>query len=185
MQLLWRALPFIVLISVLSATVYVVTLQYYRQTLDDPQVQVSLDVSLRLEAGADPKQYIPSQKHDLARSLSTFVSIYDGNQTLIGSSGLLEGSPVTPGSEYFNRARETGVHRFSWAPRSDVRIAAVMRHVTFASTSSYVLVGRTVRETEGRMATMGVIVFVGWITTLCATVAAIALSRRNLLHDVS
>ncbi len=178
MAFLFRALPFLVLISIVSATMYVVLLQYYRQTLDDPQVQIALDVALRLEAGADPALYVPPQKHDVARSLATFISIYDENQTLIDSSGLLDGNPATPPGEYFQRARDAGEDRFSWELSPQVRIAAVMRYVS-GTTSSFVLVGRSMREGEGRMGNMGVIVFIGWIVALCATVAALALQERQ------
>lgn len=178
MELLKRFAPFAIVITLIYCALYIVLLQQYRQGLDDPQVQVSQDIALRLEKGGEARQYIPPQEHDLERSYATFVALYSDQQSLIGSSGAIEGVVLAPSHEVFALVKDKGVHRFSWEPKKHVRIAAVMRYVS-ATTSTYVLVGRNMREGEGRMRAMGILVLSFWLITMGAALIALGLRRES------
>ena len=161
--------PIAVAVTLLCGLFYAVVQQNYRQTLNDPQVQIAEDVALLLRSGAKPTDLAPQQQIDIAASLSPWFAIYDANGVPVVSSGLLNGAMPQPPqgvfAEVLTRSRE---NRLSWQPQADVRQAIVV----VETNDGFVVAGRNMRETERRISQVGIMVALGWAATLCATLIA-------------
>src|SRR6185369_7271437 len=65
------------LVTVLMLLIYAAVQQGYRTGLNDPQVQMARDISLKLEEGRSIQPYFTADTIDINRSLSPFVVLYD------------------------------------------------------------------------------------------------------------
>ena len=168
-------IPLAIAITGVSAIAFGTVQQEYRQSLNDPQVQIAEDISSQLESGAKPVSLVStSTKIDIAASLKPYTVIYDKDLSPIVWSGTLDGQPPVPPKGVFEDAKlnssGTGENRISWQPRDSVRSAIVVVHVL--KTDGYVLSGRNMRETEGRIWGIQLLVGAAWLATLLLTLIA-------------
>ena len=161
-------LPIAAAITALSGLVYVVAQQTYRQSANDPQIQLAEDAAAQLEAGAQPQTLLGSDKVDMARSLAPFLIIYDDTGTTVASSVQLNGQtpPLPPG--VFTDTRKSGEDRITWQPQEGVRSATIMTHFA-GPRPGFVLSGRSLRETEKRVDLLAPLVGLGWLATLAGS----------------
>jgi hypothetical protein len=116
----------------------------------------------------------------MARSLSPFLIVYDGQGRPIATQGLLAGQTPAPPRGVFDYVRQHGEERISWQPVlggvRGVRIAAVIQKVANASGSgaAYVLAGRNMREVEAREALVGQLATLTWIGMMAVIVLGTA-----------
>ena len=97
---------------------------------------------------APPDSIVPAQPTaDMAKSLSTFLAIYNATGTPIGSSVSLDGKLPVPPSGVFDSVKLHGEDRFTWQPKPGLRLAAVVTQYS-GPQSGFVLVGRSLREVE-------------------------------------
>jgi hypothetical protein len=185
--LLYNALVLLALFTVLSLGFVVIEQQALRQSANDPQLGMAADLAGRLAHGATPASAISSDQIDMDASPSAFVIAYnEQGQVLASSAQLNETVPALPRG-VLEFARIHGEERVTWAPRRDVRIASVVRHVA-GPEGGFVLAGRNLREIEARkdlifqmaaLVWLGLIgiIFVGtfllgWLTRTPSPVAA-------------
>ncbi len=144
-------LPFAVIIVIFSGLAYVTVQQNYRMSANDPQIQIAGDIVSALSGGqVAPDGIVPANPTtDIASSLATFVAIYSATGTPIGSSVAIDGKLPTLPSGVFDNAKQHKEDRFTWQPRADVRIAAVVASFGGAE-PGFVLVGRSLKEIEIR-----------------------------------
>ncbi len=161
--LTWLPLAFI--ITALSGLVYGATQQVYRQSANDPQIQLAEDVATELSNGLSP-QSLPASHIQINQSLATFAIIYGANHQVIASQAELNGQTPSLPPGVFNTVDHKGQASFTWQPSADARIAAAIASYHSSSQSGYVLVGRSLKEVEQRENRLMWQVAAGWVFTL-------------------
>ena len=162
-------LPFAVTISAFCLLVYAAVQQAYRQSADDPQIQMANDAVTALSSGHSADLLVPAAKVSVADSLSPFLIIYDNTGHEVASSAVLDGeTPVLP-EGVLDSTKQLGENRISWQPRQGVRIATVI--VSYKD--GFVLAGRNMREVEQREAQVSMFAGMTWILAMFGTLAVI------------
>jgi hypothetical protein len=138
--------------TALCLGMYSVGQQVLRQSINDVPVQMAEDTA----AGAP----VPSNKVDIAASLSPFVIVYDKSGTPVGGNGYLNGQWPAPPPGVFEDV-SFWAHGHSWEPEfsPEVRVDAAI--VPYSG--GYVLAGRNMREMELHIIHLGGLVFAGWL----------------------
>lgn len=142
--------------------------QNYRQSADDPQIQLAEDAAAALTSGRSPQDVIGSTQIDMRDSLAPFVMVISSSGQTLSTSGRLSGITIQPppGTLYND-------HRFTWQPRSDTRLAAVVEQYH----GGYVVAARNLREVENReldLRTMGLVTLLGIAVVAGAAFAILA-----------
>ena len=70
-------LPLVVVISGLCLLVYASVQQNYRQSLNDPQIQMAEDIASGIGEGQTPAKLGQEGRVDLRNSLAPWIAIYD------------------------------------------------------------------------------------------------------------
>lgn len=154
---------------------YLVMQQVERQGANDPQVQIAEDGARALAAGVPAAEVATGTTVDLARSLATVVLVFDDAGNVVASNARLGGSVPVPPPGVFTHVRDQWEARLTWAPNRDVRLASVMRRVDGAR-PGFIVVARSLREVESRIANIGRLIFVIW----CVGAAGIAIATLAL-----
>lgn len=150
---LWLAGCFMSIVMV--GLVYGVIQQNYRQSANDPQIQLAEDTALALDAGSSPAQVVAAQGStvQMEQSLAPFIIVTDKNQHILASSGNLNGHVPLPPSGALKAAAGNiskgmlvGENRITWQPTVGIREAAVIT----AYDGGYVVAARSLREVERR-----------------------------------
>jgi len=180
--LAWFAFAAVAVTGV-SALAFLVGQQIYRQTLNDPQIQMAEDASARLNGGEVPAALVErgAPPIDISGSLSPWLAIYDASGMQLEASAVLDNVPpqppvgvfdVTKWSEHKTREVPAGIETtLSWQPRPDVREALVL--VQTKDKKYVVVAGRNTRAHEQRIQQLALNSFVIWIFTLvCLFIAS-------------
>jgi hypothetical protein len=162
-------------ITILSALVYLAVQQSYRQSANDPQIQLAEDAAAQLEAGQQPETLVGAGKVEIDRSLSTFLIIYDDAGQPLASSARLNGNIPTLPAGVFSSVRQSGEERLTWQPQEGVRSATVITHFG-GSHPGFVLAGRSLREVEKREAQLTQFVGFAWLAALAGSLLAWAIA---------
>jgi hypothetical protein len=147
-QALFIFLPVAGAATVLILLVYAAGQQSLRKNANDPQVQIAEDAATRLDGGTQANAVLPAQSVDLGRSLAPFVIVFGRDGTQLASSARLDGVSPQPPSGVLSAAKRSEI---TWAPRPDVREAAVI--VPYRD--GHVLSGRSLRLVEQREDALG------------------------------
>lgn len=134
---------------ILSALIYATVQQSLRQTANDPQIQIALDLSQGLQNGKAPQDLVGQTQVDLSKSLATFVIVFDDSGKPIASQAVLDGRIPLPPSGVFTYTRTNKEDRFTWEPKPGVREAVIVERFE-GSRPGFVLVGRSLQEVEKR-----------------------------------
>lgn len=178
MKTLKKWLPLAISITVLSGMMYVSVQQNYRQSANDPQIQVAEDLAGALAAGAQQLS-LPNTKVDVATTLSTYVMIFDGAGKQLYSSALLGGKdPVIPAG-VLAAAKAKGTNMITWQPKAGVRSAIVVKYFVGTNKPGYVMVGRSLREVEKRINNLTYMIGAGWLAALVLSYAFRAWNYRK------
>ncbi|HYM65002.1 MAG TPA: hypothetical protein VES68_00750 [Candidatus Sulfotelmatobacter sp.] len=176
-EVLTKWIPFAVVITLLCGVIFVSVQQNYRMSANDPQIQLTEDVTNAILQGQSPKAFIPTRKLDLSKTLATFIILYDGKGKIIGSSVALDGKdPIVP-QGVLDSAKTKGQSRITWQPKNGVREALVVNYYK-GPQEGYVAIGRSLREVEIREENLQLMVFSGWLITLFASFLSIYLINR-------
>jgi hypothetical protein len=183
--LVFNALVLAGIATGIALALYAIPQHLLRSGLNDPQIQLAGDTAARLERGVAPIDAVPAgQQIDMARSLSPFVIVYDGQGHPLASQGLLNGTIPAPPPGVFENVRQLGEERLSWQPirgsARGVRIAAVIERVN-GPHPGFVLAGRNMREVEARIAdvqTMAGLTWLGMLALILVGAIAFALYTR-------
>ncbi len=173
-----RWIPLAVVIVLLCGLVYGVSQQTLRQTANDPQLQMAYDAAQRLALVAWAGAVVPEENLDIATTLSTFVIVFDSTGTALSSSGRLHGEVPVPPAGVFDYVRAHGEDRITWQPEKGVRIAAVIvpaEGLVEGLNNGYVLVGKSLRETERRIRQVQLLTVAGLVFILVVSLGMVAL----------
>ncbi|MBI3626972.1 hypothetical protein HY224_02925 [Candidatus Uhrbacteria bacterium] len=173
-KVLFKWLPLAFLTTVLAGLSYVAVQQSYRQSANDPQIQMSEDISAALANGATVQSFIPMAKVDMATSLAPFVIIFNDTGMPVASSGVLDGQAPVPPPGVLAYAREHGQNRLTWQPKPTVRSAIVVTRYS----NGYVLAGRSLREVERRVGQLTFRVFLAWVIGVVGTFLLVAFREK-------
>lgn len=152
-NILKSVLPIAFVATMLCGIMYAAIQQVYRQSANDPQIELAQD--------AVP----PSSTNtvDIAQSLSPYQVFYDEQGNPDSGNGLLNGSLPNLPQGVFNYTRTYGEDRFTWQPEPGVRQAVVIVHLFGGGFS---MAGRSLREVEWRESQLELIVWLGWVLTI-------------------
>ena len=167
MKIVFTWIPLAVLTTCLCGIVYLAVQQDYRQSANDPQIQMAEDTAIKLTRGTFS---FPQQNVDIDQNLSPFMMIFNSNGQVTSSQAYLDGATPTIPQGVFETTKAKGETRFTWQPKTGVRIATVV----VATPVGYVLAGRNLREVEKRETMLFQEVVLGWITTLIILLIAVA-----------
>lgn len=171
-------LPVAVAATIVIVLVFVVAQQGLRLGADDPQIQLAEDAAAQLDRGASPSSVVPSANVDMARSLASFLIVFDRQGQPVASSTSLDGAVPRPPSGVFNSVPVGGRNDITWQPEPGVRDATVV----VAYRGGFVLAGRSLRVVEERESSLGSWVLLAWLATLglsgLAAVLGVALLGR-------
>jgi hypothetical protein len=157
--ILW--LPIAITIVGVCTLIYATVQQNYRESLNDPQIQMAEDKAYDLGTTPhpDPATILPASTVDISLSLSPWLALVDPTGHTVDSSGMLDGSfPQFPSgvlqSASLGIGKDTaapGEDRVTWQPDLGVRQAIVVVEITGGQYKGYFIVaGRTMREVEDR-----------------------------------
>ena len=162
-------LPLAVATIGLCGLVYVTVHQNYRQSLNDPQIQIAEDGAAALAAGKQPAEIVNrGSLIDAGKSLAPFIAVYDAKGTTLEASGLVNGKPPKPPVGVFDHAKQWGENRVTWQPDPTTRIALVVVPVN-DSRGYFVASGRNMREVEARTDKLTQMISLALVTILIAT----------------
>ena len=165
--------PVVVAATVVIVFVFTVAQQNLRMGANDPQVQMAEDAAARLDTGDTPSAVVAPQAIDIARSLAPFLIVLGRDRRPLASSAVFDGQTPLPPSGVFDRLSGSSRSEITWAPRPDVREAAVI----VAYRNGYVLAGRSLRLVEQREDALGQLALLGFLVMLvAAALTALAVS---------
>jgi len=173
-QIIRQWLPLAVIITGLAGLVYVTGQQALRLGANDPQIQMAQDAARRLAAGEPVASVVPTRTLDVGASLAPFTIVYDEQGGVLGATGQLHGQPPSLPGGVLDYVRQHGEDRLSWQPEPGTRYAAVVERVTGAP-AGFVLVARSLGETEQRIGVVQSLAFIGGLVLLAASLAAVVL----------
>jgi hypothetical protein len=175
-------LVFIFIISLVAGLVNLTVQQNYRQSANDPQIQMSEDLAHKISLNPiDTTLTLPENLVDVSQSLAPFIIVYDDQGKVLSSAVVLDGqTPNLPiGVLAFTKTHMQ--NRLTWQPKVGVRIAAVITRFEGKS-SGYVLAGRSLREVEDREEMLEKHVISWWIISTILSLllsAFLHFSRRT------
>jgi hypothetical protein len=174
-----RWLQLAALATAMCMLVYLAVQQTGRQIANDPQIQIARDAASALSAGQPLASVVPQTAVDLSSSLSTWVTVTDENGNIVASSAKLHGQPRTVPKGILDNARSNGEWRVTWQPEQGVRMATITTH-NRGPGGGFVVVGRSLRESEERTAAYGKLILLGWVATLLGLAVVIAATEAIL-----
>jgi hypothetical protein len=180
----WSWVPIAVAVCCLGLLGYAAVQQVYRNGANDPQLQLAQDAAQALAGGATAASVVGTRTVQLHSgttpgSLAPFLIVFDRKGAVIASSARLEGSSPVPPRGVLDSAVSKGRNMVTWQPDRDVRVAAVAVPDRQGPQARYVvLAGRSLREVENRIAALGEMALVGWVSTLVMTFIAALVGER-------
>ncbi len=149
---IWFPVAFVA--TILSVLIYLSIQQSFRLSANDPQIQIAEDNAQLLLNGKSVQEVIGQLQVDISKSLSPFIIIFDDSTKPVASQAVLEGRIPTPPTGVFTYTKQHKQDRITWEPKPGVRIAAILVHFEGAN-PGFILVGRSLRETENRESRLG------------------------------
>ena len=171
-----RWLPFAGLATALCLLIYLAVQQVGRQGANDPQIQIAREARAAFAAGQPVSAVIPAAQIELASSISPFISAVADDGKVIASSARLHGQLRTLPKGVFSSIRGDGVEGVTWQPEPGVRMATVVTRNP-GSSGGFIVVGRSLADTESRIERIGSLLFVGWAATLIGLIVLVGFSE--------
>jgi hypothetical protein len=171
-----RWLPFAGLATALCILIYLAVQQAGRQTANDPQIQIARDARAALSSGQSVSTVIPAAQIDLGTSLSPFITAVSDDGTVLASSGRLHGQLRSVPKGVLSNVRRDGEEAVTWQPEPGVRMATVVTRNP-GSSGGFIVVGRSLAETESRISSIGSLLLAGWAGTLIGLIVLVAFTE--------
>lgn len=179
LRIFFRWVPLAGLATALSLLLYLAVQQVYRETADDPQVQMAHEIARELDAGLLIDAVVPARAVDIGVSLAPYVMVLDEGGHVVASSGQLHNEPRIVPIGVLDHVRARGEERVTWQPERGVRVATVVVRRAGA-TPGFVLVGRSLGESDARTFKFGQLVALAWAATLCGLLVLVGVSEYAL-----
>lgn len=177
-------LPIGVAILALSGLVYCVGQQSYRQSANDPQIQIVEDVIGAIGQGQPADSLVPPQgSTELGKSLSPFLMVFNATGTLIGTSISVDGQNPSFPTQALEVAKMKGQSRITWQPKPGVRAAVIVAPYK-SDSEGFIVAGRSLREVEMRIKQLCLTVSLGALASLVLSFI-VALLIANKSHKIT
>jgi hypothetical protein len=178
-----RWLPFAGLSTALCMLIYLAVQQVGRQNANDPQIQIAREATAALASGQSISAVIPAAQVDLASSISPFITAVSDDGTPIASSGRLHGQLRSVPKGVLANVSRDGEKTVTWQPEPGVRMATVVMRNP-GSAGGFIVVGRSLANTESRIQSIGFMLLVGWVGTLVGLIALVAFGEALEPHPL-
>lgn len=145
-QILWGT-SFVVL-SLIFGVIYKAGLISLDAMLYDSLTQQAVDKAWQTALAADKDGAVKAPfatKINVENQLASFMTVYDSNKQVVGSSGELDGQAPELPTEMLEDTDDFVRNYFVWEPKPGVRLAGVT--VTIGD-KGYVLAGRSMQESD-------------------------------------
>jgi hypothetical protein len=168
------------LATVVFGTIYAASHQVIRLEANNRQIELATEIANRQESGQNIQNLLPQDKIDPSISLSTFVILFNESGQPVNSSATLDRSIPEIPQGVLQNAKTKGLHSVTWEPREGVRIAASVAYFEGKS-NGYVLVGRSLKESERQETRIFYVAIAGWLLSLLLIfLVAILIPDKNL-----
>ena len=167
-------LPLLFILSMFYGAIYVAVQQNFRQSANDPQIQIARDQAQALQEGKTAQDIVGQTSVDLSKSLAPFVIIYDDALGPIASQAVLDGRIPTPPQGVFDYTKTHKEDKVTWQPKPNIRIASVLERFE-GPKPGFILVGRSLKEVEQRVSDLGNKLMIGWIITAVGSLILVVL----------
>lgn len=147
--------------------IYSVAVKIIRGNADSPQIELSQDSARLLSHNYPMGPVVPDLGVEISESLNPFIQIYDEKGSVVDGNGFLHSKTPKIPKGVLDHTKENDEHRLTWAPEKDVRIATVITPFK-GETEGYVLVGRSLTETENQIGNIGELCLLWWLGILLA-----------------
>jgi hypothetical protein len=167
--IIWVVVTFLVTFT--SLLVYVATQQVLRLGANEIPAELAAEISINLENSNSPKDAVPGEITDISKSPGTFVMVFDKDKNLIASSAVMgKDKPAYPKGvlDYVDKNSED---RVTWQPQEGLRFATI----AIKAGDNYIVAGRSLKETEKLIRTVGNLVFYAWLACMIFSSAALAI----------
>lgn len=180
-------LPLVVALTGVFGFSYLAVQQNYRQSLNDPQIQMAEDAAASLASDYTPANVVPRGVPliNIATDLAPWIVVYDASGTPLESTAFLDNTPPRLPAGLFKPdewvpqkmfTAPTGLEtRVTWQPRPDVRQAVVLVQFQTPHGVGYVAVGRSMKTVKDRIINLTELVAIAWSVTALASFVVIFL----------
>ena len=176
-KILLSFIPFAVTITALCFLSYVIVQQNYRQSANDPQIQLVEDMAQTLQNNSQVQLRVSNHPVDIRNSLAPFLMVFDAKGKILASNGQIDGKdPILP-SGVFPYVQKHKEERLTWEPKNNVRLAAIVKKYN-GKHSGFVVAARSLREIEKRENDLTQIIVLAWIFTLLGCFISIEAVKR-------
>ena len=142
---LYKYFCLFVIITAVFGSIDLAVQQNYRQSANDPQIQLAEDGAAALDRGAMP-QWSAADQIDAGTSLAPFIVIYSATGAPVVASGLINGQMPTIPAGIFATVAVAGEDRVTWQTPAGLRFAAVV----ISYKNGFILAARSLRLVEIR-----------------------------------
>lgn len=165
----WMIIAFLVTFT--SLLVYVAVQQVLRLGANGMPAELAAKTSINLENSKSALDAVPGEITDISKSPGTFVMVFDKDKILIASSAVMgKDKPVYP-KGVLDYVDKNGENRVTWQPQKGLRFATI----AIKAGDKYIVAGRSLKETEKLIDTVGSLVFYAWLACMIFSSAALAI----------
>ncbi|HYF05423.1 MAG TPA: hypothetical protein VEA59_04590 [Patescibacteria group bacterium] len=162
-------LPIATAIVVVSGIAYASSQFIIRSSANDAPLQLSESALAAIEQGAPLEQLLPpTSDSDITKGTAPFAVLINGTGTPVGSTGMLDGKIPVPPQGALDAAKKKGEHRLTWEPKNGQRFATVITSIP-GPQGGYVIVGKTLKETDARINKLCLMAALGALAALAAS----------------
>lgn len=177
--ILWHWwVPFTCGVTVILGVFFLAVQQNYRQTANDPQIQMAEDTANALTRGLEWQSLLTGPAFDIGTSLAPYTIIYDNNGLPVGGNGEYNRELPKIPKGIFDVVKQRGQHRVTWQPDVGVRNAIVVTSFENQKQSGYVMVGRSLREVDNRIKDLALMIGVAWVVVVAGTLIVGVITDR-------
>lgn len=163
----------IAIVTCLCLLIAVTVQQSYRQSANDPQIQLVEDMSAAFSNNqftdetikSSFESFVPSKiQVDIGSSLSPWIQVYDESGDVLHSSVSISDAQSTPHVPrgIFEWVTKHGEDRVTWQPQKGIRQAIVVTKFS-GLRNGYIVAGRSLKEIEKREGGLYKVITIGWL----------------------
>ena len=180
-----------ILTTLFCLLIDLVVRQSYRQSANDPQIQIAEDVAAAFSNNQFTNEtlkssfetFVPSKMQvDIGSSLSPWIQVYNESGDPLESSARIDeaqSTPHVPKSIFVTQGFSLGSKqssnekRLTWQSQKGIRQAIVVTKFE-GLRSGYIVVGRSLREVEDRILDLHKMITIGWLMMMLMVGSAAA-----------
>src|SRR5258708_1272848 len=133
-------LGYAAVLTLLCGIIFYMGRQEFRQSANDPQLQLVQEAANALNKGADPKSLVGTGKPaEISETQAPYIVIYDVSGNVVANSGVLNGRPLKVPRHVIDYIQKNGADKATWEPVRGVSQAMVA--LLSNTTHSYVVIG--------------------------------------------